>query len=109
MGAYKTQLQNSTYTPPLGTITSADEQLLSKTSTPQDALIKPTEKFGQWLTNNIATEWTDSGTSSNQVNPLIKMKNIGDKTMVAAEGIWITYTSARVITQELGVLYLVNS
>ncbi|HGD7692267.1 TPA: IncI1-type conjugal transfer membrane protein TraY, partial [Escherichia coli] len=102
MGAYKTQLQNSTYTPPLGTITSADEQLLSKTSTPQDALIKPTEKFGQWLTNNIATEWTDSGTSSNQVNPLIKMKNIGDKTMVAAEGIWITYTSARVITSGTG-------
>lgn len=89
-------------TPPLGTITSADEQLLSKTSTPQDALIKPTEKFGQWLTNNIATEWTDSGTSSNQVNPLIKMKNIGDKTMVAAEGIWITYTSARVITSGTG-------
>lgn len=102
MGAYKTQLQNSTYTPPLGTITSADEQLLSKTSTPQDALIKPTEKFGQWITNNIATEWTDSGTSSNQVNPLIKMKNIGDKTMVAAEGIWITYTSARVITSGTG-------
>ncbi|EBH7729346.1 hypothetical protein EEK70_14450, partial [Salmonella enterica subsp. enterica serovar Mississippi] len=96
-GAYKTQLQNTSYTPPLGTVTSADEQLLSNTNTPQDALIKPTEKFGQWLTNSLATEWSETGTSSNQVNPLIKMKNIGDRTMVAAEGIWVTYTTARVL------------
>ncbi|HCL5272297.1 TPA: DotA/TraY family protein, partial [Salmonella enterica] len=96
-GAYKTQLQNTSYTPSLGTVTSADEQLLSNTNTPQDALIKPTEKFGQWLTNSLATEWSETGTSSNQVNPLIKMKNIGDRTMVAAEGIWVTYTTARVL------------
>ncbi|EDV4867580.1 DotA/TraY family protein [Salmonella enterica subsp. enterica] len=96
-GAYKTQLQNTSYTPSLGTVTSADEQLLSNTNTPQDALIKPTEKFGQWLTNSLATEWSETGTSSNQVNPLIKMKNIGDRTMVAAEGILVTYTTARVL------------
>ncbi|EIV5116170.1 DotA/TraY family protein [Salmonella enterica] len=96
-GAYKTQLQNTSYTPSLGTVTSADEQLLSNTNTPQDALIKPTEKFGQWLTNSLATEWSETGTSSNQVNPLIKMENIGDRTMVAAEGIWVTYTTARVL------------
>ncbi|HAD5969692.1 TPA_asm: hypothetical protein G1Q02_23250 [Salmonella enterica subsp. enterica serovar Typhimurium] len=96
-GAYKTQLQNTSYTPSLGTVTSADEQLLSNTNTPQDALIKPTEKFGQWLTNSLATEWSETGTSSNQVNPLIKMKNIGDRAMVAAEGIWVTYTTARVL------------
>ncbi|EJB9338705.1 DotA/TraY family protein, partial [Salmonella enterica] len=96
-GAYKTQLQNTSYTPSLGTVTSADEQLLANTNTPQDALIKPTEKFGQWLTNSLATEWSETGTSSNQVNPLIKMKNIGDRTMVAAEGIWVTYTTARVL------------
>ncbi|HAG3364686.1 TPA: DotA/TraY family protein [Salmonella enterica] len=96
-GAYKTQLQNTSYTPSLGTVTSADEQLLSNTNTPQDALIKPTEKFGQWLTNSLAAEWSETGTSSNQVNPLIKMKNIGDRAMVAAEGIWVTYTTARVL------------
>ncbi|EAO9152986.1 DotA/TraY family protein [Salmonella enterica subsp. enterica] len=96
-GAYKAQLQNTSYTPSLGTVTSADEQLLSNTNTPQDALIKPTEKFGQWLTNSLATEWSETGTSSNQVNPLIKMKNIGDRAMVAAEGIWVTYTTARVL------------
>ncbi|ECT1021396.1 hypothetical protein DPO11_15035 [Salmonella enterica] len=105
-GAYKTQLQNTSYTPSLGTVTSADEQLLSNTNTPQDALIKPTEKFGQWLTNSLATEWSETGTSSNQVNPLIKMKNIGDRTMVAAEGIWVTYTTARVLVAGGGKSFL---
>ncbi|HDH7446078.1 TPA: DotA/TraY family protein [Escherichia coli] len=75
MSAYRTQLQNSSYTPPLGTVVSS---LVS-------------------LTNRIATETSGTGTTSTQINPLIKMKNIGDITMVSAEGIWTIYTTARVV------------
>ncbi len=50
------------------------------------------------LTNEqIATETSGTGTTSAQINPLIKMKNIGDITMVSAEGIWTIYTTARVV------------
>ncbi|EPK5960930.1 DotA/TraY family protein [Escherichia coli] len=75
MSAYRTQLQNSSYTPPLGTVVCP---LVS-------------------LTNRIATETSGTGTTSTQINPLIKMKNIGDITMVSAEGIWTIYTTARVV------------
>lgn len=97
MGAYKTQLQNSSFTPSLGTITSAQEQQAGDGSTPQALMMKTIGTAGQKLTNKIATEWTGTGTTSNQVNPLIKMKNVGDYTMGAAETIWATYTISRVI------------
>ena len=96
MSAYRTQLQNSSYTPPLGTVVSSSEQRMANAQDPKSAL---SEIMGPLvsLTNRIATETSGTGTTSTQINPLIKMKNIGDITMVSAEGIWTIYTTARVV------------
>lgn len=96
MSAYRTQLQNSSYTPPLGTVVSSSEQRMANAQDPKSAL---SEIMGPLvsLTNRIATETSGTGTTSAQINPLIKMKNIGDITMVSAEGIWTIYTTARVV------------
>lgn len=48
-------------------------------------------------TNQAATEWSGTGTTSNQVNPLIKMKNIGDYTLGTTEILWTGYTTVRVL------------
>lgn len=97
MNAYRTQLQNSTYTPPLGTVTSASEQ---RTANAQDTASALTEMIGGKLvkyTNDIAINLSGTGTTSNQVNPLIKMKNIGDYTLGTTEIIWTGYTTVRVL------------
>lgn len=97
MGAYKTQLQNSTYTPTIGTITTQDESNAANSTDPQSVVMKsiaPT--ILQW-TNQAATEWSGTGTTSNQVNPLIKMKNIGDYTLGTTEILWTGYTTVRVL------------
>lgn len=51
----------------------------------------------QRFTNKIATRASGTGTDSSQVNPLIKMKNIGDYTLVAAEGTLTAFTATRVL------------
>ncbi|EHG4046795.1 DotA/TraY family protein [Salmonella enterica] len=93
--AYKTQEQNSPFTPALGTITSKNENQAVSASDPKSIIMAAFP--GASFANYIATEFTGTGTSSDQVNPLIKMKNIGDYTMGAAETIWVTYTTSRVI------------
>ena len=74
MSAYRTQLQNSSYTPPLGTVVSSSEQRMANAQDPKSAL---SEIMGPLvsLTNRIATETSGTGTTSAQINPLIKMKN----------------------------------
>ncbi|ENL3240575.1 hypothetical protein AB4613_005541, partial [Escherichia coli] len=81
MGAYKTQLQNSTYTPTIGTITTQDESNAANSTDPQSVVMKSIAPTILKWTNQAATEWSGTGTTSNQVNPLIKMKNIGDYTL----------------------------
>ncbi|MGS9164778.1 hypothetical protein ACQWF7_26030, partial [Salmonella enterica subsp. enterica serovar Infantis] len=78
--AYRTQLQNSSYTPPLGTVGSSSEQRMANAQDPKSAW---SEIMGPLvsLTNRIATETSGTGTTRAQINPLIKMKNIGDRTM----------------------------
>ncbi|ELI5996855.1 DotA/TraY family protein, partial [Escherichia coli] len=85
-GAYQAQLQNSTYTPALGTIKTANEYNSASTSDPKSVILDSvrTIKF----TNYIATVLSGSGSTTDQLNPLIKMKNIGDYTMVTTETIW---------------------
>ncbi|WXP46736.1 DotA/TraY family protein (plasmid) [Escherichia coli] len=96
MSAYKTQLQNTTYTPPLGTVTSANEQRMANAQDPKSALSEMMSFF-VYRTNWIATEISGTGTTSNQVNPLIKMKNIGDYTLGTTEILWSGYTTVRVL------------
>ena len=96
MSAYKTQLQNTTYTPPLGTVTSANEQRMANAQDPKSALSEMMSFF-VYRTNWIATEISGTGTTSDQVNPLIKMKNIGDYTLGTTEILWSGYTTVRVL------------
>lgn len=97
MQAYQTQLQNSTYAPPLGTTTSENELAAGQASDSSTVIMKTIGPGMTYLTNAIATSWTGSGTSSDQVNPLIKMKNVGDYTLSSVEGIWTSYWLARVL------------
>ncbi|EMP9307029.1 DotA/TraY family protein [Escherichia coli] len=97
MGAYKTQLQNSTYTPTIGTITTQDESNAANSTDPQSVVMKSIAPTILEWTNQAATEWSGTGTTSNQVNPLIKMKNIGDYTLGTTEILWTGYTTVRVL------------
>ncbi|EJH0384844.1 DotA/TraY family protein, partial [Salmonella enterica] len=97
MGAYKTQLQNSTYTPTIGTITTQDESNAANSTDPQSVVMKSIAPTILKWTNQAATEWSGTGTTSNQVNPLIKMKNIGDYTLGTTEILWTGYTTVRVL------------
>ncbi|MEI7307134.1 DotA/TraY family protein [Pectobacterium atrosepticum] len=97
MAAYRTQLQNSAYTPALGTVVSNDERQAMNGNDPNSILMNtiagPMQKFTNW----VATSFSGTGTGNTQVNPLIKMKNVGDYTLVAAEGSLATYTIARAL------------
>ncbi|MBY6260105.1 DotA/TraY family protein [Phytobacter diazotrophicus] len=97
MGAYRTQLQNSTYAPALGTSISKNEQQAKDSNDPNSILMNAIAPTSQWFTNKVATVLTGTGTDNNQVNPLIKMKNVGDYTLVAAEGTLTAFTAARVL------------
>lgn len=95
MGAYRTQLENSTYAPAAGTTTSKNELSTSEGNDANSILMNSFSPFFVNLTNSIVTNYSGTGTTNNQVNPLIKMKNIGDYTLVAAEGTLASYTILR--------------
>lgn len=97
MSAYRTQLQNSSYSPALGTVVSNDEQTAGDGNDTNSVLMKTVSGPMQFLTNVIATTLSGTGSVNGQVNPLIKMKNVGDYTLGAAEGTLTAYTAARII------------
>lgn len=99
MTAYRAQLQNSTYTPPLGTQTAKD----SKPASSDDALsyiIAFTHKPMLHITNAIATKNIGSDqVNSDQMNPLLKMKAIGDYTLGTTEAIYTSFTAAKIVAE----------
>ncbi|WP_149000135.1 DotA/TraY family protein, partial [Shigella sonnei] len=95
-GAYQAQLQNSPYTPALGTNTSSTEYRTAEAAEPKSIIMKVWS--GENFADKIATSLSGTGTSSDQLNPLIKMKNIGDYTMGITESIWAGYTTVRVLS-----------
>lgn len=97
MDAYHTQLQNTTYTPPLGTAMTQDEFQISNGNDTESMLMGSFGNFMEKATTDIATSFSGTGTAGNQVNPLIKMKNIGDYTLVATETAFGAYTGARML------------
>lgn len=97
MAAYHTQLQNSSYAPALGTVASQNELQAVNGNDPNSVLMDTIAPNSLWLTNKIATSFTGTGTENTQVNPLIKMKNIGDYTLVATEGTLTAFTAVRVM------------
>ncbi|EEJ2566798.1 DotA/TraY family protein [Salmonella enterica subsp. enterica] len=100
MTAYQAQLQNSPYTPPLGTQTA---KTTHETKDATDAsgvfvgiLGSPMQKF----TNAVATyDIGNNQVNSNQMNPLLKMKAVGDLTLGGAEISFSLFTAAKVLSQ----------
>ncbi|MFV9671412.1 DotA/TraY family protein [Pantoea sp. KXB25] len=91
--AYRSQVQNSTYTAPLGTQTAKDDGAASSAVDPDAIFVGLFRSPVQRLTNALATGRVGTEANfSNQVNPLIKMQTIGDYTLWATEGVLTTYT-----------------
>lgn len=97
MTAYQAQLQNSPYTPPLGTQTAKNNQEAKDSSSPDSVFVNILDKPFLGLTEYIAKLNTGSNQlNSNQMNPLLKMKAIGDYTLVSSEAAFITFTAVKV-------------
>ncbi|MEN4578145.1 DotA/TraY family protein [Pantoea agglomerans] len=91
--AYRSQVQNSAFTAPLGTQTAKDDGAASSAIDPDAIFVGVFRSPIQRLTNALATGRVGTDADfSNQINPLIKMQTIGDWTLVAAEGALTTYT-----------------
>ncbi|EPB2021525.1 DotA/TraY family protein [Escherichia coli] len=94
MTAYQAQLQNTSYTPPLGSPTSNESISASESKEPGAAIIKIFNSPMLSLTNAIATK--QLGDSSQQMNPLLKMKYIGDVGLGATEIAYTAFTLAKI-------------
>ncbi|WP_048786999.1 DotA/TraY family protein [Pantoea vagans] len=93
--AYRSQVQNSTYTAPLGSQTAKDDGAALSAIEPNTIFVGLFDSPMQKLTNSLAT-WK-IGTEANfsdQVNPLIKMQSIGDITLGVSETALTAYTLA---------------
>ncbi|MCK9759833.1 DotA/TraY family protein [Pseudomonas syringae pv. syringae] len=90
--AYRSQVLNSDYTAPLGTQTAKDDGAAATAADPSAVFVGMLKSPMQAITNKIAT--VKLGTDANfsdQVNPLIKMQEIGDFTLVATELSLVAY------------------
>ncbi|EKS6645682.1 DotA/TraY family protein [Enterobacter hormaechei] len=97
--AYQAQLQNSRYTPPLGTVGTKDIQQVKDASDPNATVIGILSSPMLWLTNYIATSGFGTTDGGSQMNPLLKMKAIGDYTLDSAESALTIFTIAKVAAE----------
>lgn len=89
------QRKNSTYTPPLGSANVAGNENIDDVQNANDA-IKKVMFNGQILTTKIIENvMGDGNDASQQVNPLLKMKAIGDYTLVGAQATFTAFTAAK--------------
>ncbi|ASV34554.1 conjugal transfer protein TraY (plasmid) [Candidatus Williamhamiltonella defendens] len=97
--AYRAQIQNSTYTAPLGTQSSKDSQKVSDSADPTSVLIGISNSLGENIINKaVNIDFYTKNNQSNQINPLLKMKAIGDYTLGGAASIFGAYISAKLFT-----------
>lgn len=90
--AYRSQVQNSTYTPPLGTQTAKDDGAAATAADPNSVFVGVFKSPMQQLTNWVASGKIGTDADfSNQINPLIKMQTIGDYTLGAVEAVMTAY------------------
>ncbi|HCU0534075.1 TPA: DotA/TraY family protein [Escherichia coli] len=98
LAAYRTNLQNTTYTPTAlgsGTVLSKDEMGDQESNDAKSLLyrvLKPS--FGVDRVNDIVEQLNKNTTS-----PLIIMKNIGDYTLASVETTYGAYIAAQAITK----------
>lgn len=96
--AFRAQQSSTSYAPTLGTSSSGD---YSKGATGSDASKVIGSVFaapGQRLVNYLI-DVNAGGEGRGQLNPLIKMKNLGDYTMVAGETALGAYVAAKVLME----------
>ncbi|UJT80902.1 DotA/TraY family protein (plasmid) [Edwardsiella piscicida] len=90
------QRKNSTYTPPLGSANTAGNENTDDVQSANDAILKimpPMQTFTSWVIQSVMSG--QNGDNSEQVNPLLKMKAIGDYTLVAAQTSFSIFTAAK--------------
>ncbi|ECN5336878.1 DotA/TraY family protein [Salmonella enterica subsp. enterica serovar Give] len=108
MTAYRSQIQNSTYTPPLGTQKAKDSQA-TNAEDPVSYLISITNKPMLNITNTIATANIGSDqVNSNQMNPLLKMKAVGDITLGSTEVIYTVFSAAKILSDGVSNNFVLN-
>ncbi|WP_337263689.1 MULTISPECIES: DotA/TraY family protein [unclassified Serratia (in: enterobacteria)] len=92
------QRKNSTYTPPLGSVNAAGNDNLDDVQSANSAIIKilpffSGERFSNFIIQSIMTG--SDNDSSSQINPLLKMKAIGDYTLGGAQATFTAFTIAK--------------
>ncbi|RYF34543.1 MAG: conjugal transfer protein, partial [Cytophagaceae bacterium] len=93
--AYKAQIQNSPYTATLGTQTAKDDGAAATAVDPSAVFVSFFNKPMQSLTNMFATKkFGTAADASNQINPLIKMQEIGDATLDVTGVLTTVYAAA---------------
>ncbi len=96
--AYKAQEATSTYTPPVGTSSTGDYTKGASGTDSSKIIGSFFTAPGQRLVNYLIDINAD-GSNAGQLNPLIKMKNIGDYTLGVGETALGTYVVAKAISR----------
>lgn len=103
ISAYQAQTKNSDYTPPLGAQPSKETQ---EATDSEDSSSKFVSIMGNPLrrfTNDIATmNIGNDQVNSAQMNPLLKMKAIGDYTLVTSEMVFTAFSAAEIAAKAVG-------
>ena len=98
MAAYKAQQSASMYEPTLGTTSTGDYSKGAAGTDSSKIIGSFFNAPGQRIVNALIDE-NAGGEGRGQLNPLIKMKNLGDYTMAAAESGLGAYVTAKAIAR----------
>lgn len=96
--AVMVQKKNSAYTPSLGSANAEGERNLDDVQTANSALLKVIpglsgDRFANFIIQSVMTSGNPD--ASEQINPLLKMKAIGDYTLGTAQATFVAFTSAK--------------
>lgn len=92
------QRKNSTYTPPLGSANIPGNDSIDDGQSANSTLLKVLDnaygvRFANFIIHSVMDD--DNSNNSSQVNPLLKMKSVGDYTLGAAQTTFATFTVAK--------------
>lgn len=91
-----TQRQNSSYTAPLGSVNHRVNDSIEDTSSANSVLLKLMPLSQEYTAHFIQSIMSDKGGDySQQINPILKMKSIGDYTLMSAEMTLVSFTAAK--------------
>lgn len=96
--ALAAQRKNSTYTPPLGSVNMAGNDDLDDVQSANSGILKVLlpwsgDRFSNFIIQSVMANGNTDG--STQVNPLLKMKAIGDYTLGGAQTTFTVFTAAK--------------